>query len=38
VIMAQIEAGVDGSRRTSYEVTFWAPKKLETLTNTAVRF
>jgi len=32
VIMAQIEAGVDGSQSTSYEVAFWAPEKLETLT------
>ena len=32
VTMAQIEAGVNGSQRTGIEVTFWAPEKLETLT------
>jgi hypothetical protein len=32
VIMAQIEAGVDGSPRTGIEVAFWAPKRIEALT------
>ena len=32
VIIAQIKAGVDESQKTSVEVAFWAPKKLETLT------
>jgi hypothetical protein len=32
VIIAQIEAGMDGSQRSGVEVAFCAPEKLETLT------